>query len=285
MVGDLSPCTDFVRGPDGKWTLHGELVEGDSLKRLTKMGIPPAWTNVVVSVDPASKIQCLGIDKAGRWQYRYSAEHVAEAARNKFNRLKLFAKDIPTIRVGIEDGITSHDDPRAWLLRLEDKTAIRVGSTTDFKAKQKAYGLTTLQKEHLKIDGDKIFLDFIAKEGKQAHYELEDRPLANWLQSRWDKVSDGERLFPDVSANKLNDYLKALAGGRNYSIKDFRTFHGTRIAFDILKEYAGLVLSDAEKKKLIKSVSETVSGFLHNSPAMAKASYIDPMVWDFIGGL
>lgn len=280
---DLSPCRDYVR-KDKAWFLGDQEIAGAELERLQKMRIPPAWTDVVVAKDASLKIQAIGRDAAGRWQYRYSAEHVAQAAREKFDRLKSFANDIPTIRQGMAAAITK-DDPRAWLLHFEDQTAIRVGSEKDFKAKVKAYGLTTLQHEHVKLDGDKILLDFIAKEGKKAHYELVDDGLAGFLKQRLERTKPGEQLFPDVTASTLNKYLKELAGGKDYSIKDFRTFHGTRIAYEELKDYGSVALTDKEKKKLVKDVCTKVSDFLHNTPVMAKNSYIDPMVWDFIGGL
>jgi DNA topoisomerase-1 len=280
---DLNPCKDYVRR-DKAWFLGDKEIAGDELERLNKMRLPPAWTDVVASTDPNSKVQAIGKDAAGRWQYRYSAEHIAQAAREKFDRLKSFANDIPEIRQGMAAAITK-DDPRAWLLHFEDQTAIRVGSEKDFKAKVKAYGLTTLQNEHVTLDGSKIILDFIAKEGKKAHYEFVDDELAGFLKKRLERTTIGEQLFPDVTASTLNKFLKELAGGKDYSIKDFRTFHGTRIAYEELKDYAGVVLNDKEKKKLVKEVCTKVSDFLHNTPAMAKNSYIDPMVWDFIGGI
>ena len=239
---------------------------------------------MIVSANPNAKVQAIGMDAAGRWQYRYSAKHVAEAAQKKFNRLKLFSKDMPDIRKTYEEGILE-SDARAMLLKLEDKTAIRIGSTTDFKAKVKAYGLTTLEKRHVKIVGNRIKLDFIAKEGLPAHYEITDSVLSKWLEGRMDGLAPGDMLFPDVSGARLNKYLKKIAGGKKYTIKDFRTYHGTRIAHEELMKYAGQELTVKERKKIIKEVSTEVSKFLHNTPGMAKKSYIDPMVWEIIGGL
>ena len=284
----LDPCIDITRtidGKDVKWFLRGKQITNEKeLLRLKSMRLPPAWSNVVASADPIKKVQAIGMDKAGRWQYRYSENHIAEAAKKKFNRQKLFSKDIKNIRSGYTKGI-NNNDPRSFLLSLEDQTAIRAGSTTDFKAKKKAYGLTTLQHEHLKINGDKITLDFLAKEGIPAHYELKDKKLAKWLLDRKNKTAVGEMLFPDVPASKLNSYIRELTNGKKYSIKDFRTYHGTRIAYDELKQYGGKSLKKKEKDKIIKKVTEKASKFLANTPVMAKKSYIDPMVWDFIGGL
>jgi DNA topoisomerase I len=281
------PCRDYVRIGDGKkakWFLNGQEVAGDELKKLTDMKIPPAWQQAVVSVDKTKKVQAIGQDRAGRWQYRYSESHIAEAAKKKFNRQKQFSADMPDIRKGIAKDMEK-GDPRAYLLDFENKTAIRVGSDTDFKAKKKAYGLTTLQHEHAKVLGDKISLNFIAKEGIEASYELHDKVLAKWLEKRIKKTKPGEKLFPDVSAKKLNDYLKDIAGGKKYTVKDFRTYHGTRIAHDDLKQYAGQELTKKQKEQIIKDVSEKASKFLANTPVMARKSYINPVVWDFIGGL
>lgn len=279
----LKPDKDYYRIGD-KWYKAGKEVVGEEAEKLAKMRIPPAWDNVLVSSDPAARVQAVGMDKAGRWQARYSAEHTAEAARKKFNRVKNFSRDMPSVRAQYEEAVAA-GDPRAMLLRLEDQTAIRVGSLTDFKAKKKAYGLTTLENRHVAVDGNKITLNFVAKEGKDAVYELHDDVLAQWLRERKAMVGENDRLFYDVDASKLNAYLKELAGGKSYSIKDFRTYHGTRIAFDELKHYAGKTLTTKERKAVVKEVSEKVSQFLSNTPTMARNSYIDPMVWDFIGGL
>jgi len=277
-------CNDFVRA-GGKWFLRGqEVSDAAELARLEGLHLPPAWLQVTVSADRGAKIQAVGLDAAGRWQYRYSAEHVEGTSIKKFNRVKLFSKDIPAIRSSVVHGM-AEGDARAFLLELEDKTAIRAGSMTDFKAKKKAYGLTTLKNEHVAVSGNRVVLDFVAKEGIPAHYELEHPALAAWLSERKATTSAGDFLFPDVPASKLNAYIKVLAGGRDYTIKDFRTYHGTRVAYEELKRISAGVTSAMEKKKAVKQVSEKVSAFLRNTPLMARKAYIDPMVWDVIGGL
>ena len=282
------PCRDYTRegsGKTAKWVLGGEEVKDKKiLKRLNGMRIPPAWDNVVVATDKNLKIQAMGQDKAGRWQYRYSEKHIEKAAKKKFDRIKLFSRAIDKMREKAAKDIAK-GRAEAFLFRMEDKSAIRAGSDTDFRAKKKAYGLTTLQHEHAQVKGDIIILDFVAKEGKDAHYEIADSTLAKWLKKRIAETKEGEKLFPDVTASKLNAYIKSLPGGKKFSIKDFRTYHGTRRAYEILKDYAGKDLSKKEKKELVKKVCVNVSDFLHNTPAMAKNSYIDPTVWEIIGGL
>jgi len=277
------PCTNFVRTPTGRWLLEGMDVPADVAKRLNDLHLPPAWTDVAVATDPEARVVAVGKDKVGKWQYRFSAKHIEESSRKKFARCRLFGEDINSIRRKVEKGVKSKD-PMSLLLRLEDLTAIRAGSTVDTKAVKKAYGLTTLQNEHVIIKGNKAILDFTAKKGVPAHYEVSDRAVVSWLKDRKKATSVGERLFPDISARKMNVYIREISG-KKYSLKDFRTYHGTRIAYEELEQYAGKVYTVAERKKIVNEVSQKVSSFLHNTPAMARSAYIDPMVWDVIGGL
>lgn len=286
MIQIYSPpaaCTDYYQS-NNEWMYKGKKLNEIALLRIKKMGIPPAWKNVIIAANPSKKIQAIGMDIAGRWQYRYSAKHIAQKAQEKFKRSKMFAQDLKKMRIAVNAGMRK-GDARAYLLKLEDLTAIRAGSITDFKAKKKAYGLTTLQHEHLKVSGNKITLQFVAKEGIAQKYVLQDAKLSKWLAERKASTQVGERLFPDVPANKLNTYMQDIAGGKKYTIKDFRTYHGTHIAVSELEKYLGKAYTVKEKKKIVKDVSMIVSKFLHNTPGMAKKSYIDPMVWEMIGGL
>ena len=276
-------CSDYTRDAKGNWFLAGKVIGKDVIEKLNKMRIPSAWRDVVIAINPMDKIQAIGRDSAGRWQYRYSAAHIVRAAQRKFDKIKSFARDLPLIRIQMKYGIAAGDS-RAFLLSLEDKTAIRAGSTADLKAKKKAYGLTTLKSRHVKVEGNKIIFDFTAKGGLPAYYEIEDSVLAKWLRERKTMVGVNENLFSDIPASKMNKYIQEISG-KKYTLKDYRTYHGTRIAREELEQYAGRELTKKEKKDIVKKVSTKVSEFLHNTSAMAKGSYINPMVWNIIGGL
>ena len=276
-------CNDYSRTPTGKWLYQGEEISAEMAKKLNTLAIPPAWKEVVVSKNPLAKLVAIGKDAAGRWQYRYSAEFLAKNSKKKFDRIKLFARDIGVIRRKIIQDINA-GNPLAFLLRLEDITVIRAGSMRDTRAKIKAYGLTTLLNKHVVVKGNKVILNFIAKKGISARYEFTDKVLAPWLAEQKALTKAGKQIFPAMSAADLNKYIRDMSG-KGYSIKDFRTLRATRIARERLKKYAGEVLTIKERKAIIKEVSTEVSGLLHNSPIMARNSYIDPTVWEMIGGL
>jgi len=277
-------CKGYRRTLGGRWVdLNGKNVSPEISKQLDEMNIPPGWKNVAVSSDPLSEIIAVGQDEKGRWKYLYSEEYTDKQKWKKFDRVKLFADDMDSIRDNIEEGILE-GDPKAYLLKLEDMTGIRVGSLTDTKADVQAYGLTTLQSNHVKVEGDKIILDFIAKEGIPAHYEITDPILARFFEDRLAAAAVDSPLFPDVTEKTINKYLKEVSDGKKYTMKDYRTYNATRIAHEELQKYSGKVYTEAERKKIIMEVSTIVSEFLHNGPTMARDNYIDPRVWDIIGG-
>ena len=72
------------------------------LERLQSLAIPPAWTEVAVSRSPGARLQAIGKDKAGRWQYRYGDQAVREREQNKYHRLVAFAHALPHMRKRIE---------------------------------------------------------------------------------------------------------------------------------------------------------------------------------------
>lgn len=289
----MSLCKDYTRQPDGTWLFKDKEVPLKVRKRLDAMHVPSGWSHAVVSANPTSKLQIIGLDTTGKWQYRFGmrvapgdkvelARRVA--SRQKFDRVKLFGQDLEMIRKNIRNGVRTNDT-RAMLLRMEDQTVIRMGKEAKRGVKQ-AYGLTTLRGKHVQIKGNEITLSFIAKKGISAHYKFTDQVLGSWLKKRKTGLSSlKDKMFPDVSPKKLNDYISEVAGGKAYTIKDFRTYHATRLAFEELIGYAEKALSMKEKRKIVKEVCETVSRFLHNTPAMAKSAYIDPMVWEIIGGI
>jgi DNA topoisomerase I-like protein len=84
----------------------------------------------------------------------------------------------------------------------------------------------------------------------------------------------------DVTAADINDYLREVSGG-DYTGKDFRTWHATVLAAVGLAVSEGASGSDAARKRAIARVVREVAGYLGNTPAVARASYIDPRVIEF----
>ena len=85
------------------------------------------------------------------------------------------------------------------------------------------------------------------------------------------------RRWVDVTSDDVNDYVKQATAGE-FSAKDFRTWNGTVLAAVAV---AGEVpKSKTARKRRINDAVKGVAFFLGNTPAVCRASYIDPRVFD-----
>jgi DNA topoisomerase-1 len=68
------------------------------LERLSRLVVPPAWTQVWFACNPKCHIQVHGIDTGGKKQYILSQQWVNHAKYEKFNRMKRFIKDLASFK-------------------------------------------------------------------------------------------------------------------------------------------------------------------------------------------
>jgi DNA topoisomerase I len=95
---------------------------------------------------------------------------------------------------------------------------------------------------------------------------------------------DGRR-WRDVKSEEINDYLRAGTGG-DHTAKDFRTWNATVYAATALAAAGQAPRSTAARSRAKRHAIEEVARQLGNTPAVCKASYIDPRVFDrYDGGL
>lgn len=250
-------------------------------ERIKALKLPPAWTHVHLSEDPKADLQAVGTDAAGRTQYRYSAAHTERAAAEKFARLKEFHAALPDLRTQIAEdmrdrSLSEEERESAVMLHVIDQTAFRPGSDSDTGADKFAYGVTTLEGRHVKVDGDKVRFRFRGKDGVLNAKTITNPALAHEFKDRLTRTGPHEPLFPTATDAHLRDYLHARDG--DFKPKDLRTWHGTNTA---LKTIAKMKAPTTEKefKKAQRVVAKAVAGWLGNTPAVALKSYIDPAVW------
>lgn len=254
----------------------GQAADQRTHERMAELKIPPAWTDVRLNPDESAPLQAIGVDGKGRSQYVYSAEHCARAAAEKFERLGAFSEKVPQLNQGIAHDLTNPDEKTreaAAAMLVIAKTGIRVGSDRETQGAKQAYGATTLQAEHVKIDGDKVHFNFTGKKGVEINQTVVDKDLARELAPR---VERGGRLFKTKDTN-VRDYIKQKIGDE-FKPKDYRTWHGTTTA---MREVASrpAPLNPKDYAKAQREVCRVVAAKLGNTPAVAKESYIDPSVW------
>jgi DNA topoisomerase-1 len=257
----------------------------DTIERIRKIAIPPAWNDVWICPDPNGHLQATGRDTRGRKQYRYHPRYRSRRDRAKFERLIAFAKALPAIRDQVERDLARPGLPRekvvAAVVRLLELTLIRVGND-EYARLNRSFGLTTLRNRHAAVEGTEITFRFRGKSGQHQEVGLRDRRLAAVVRRCRDLP--GQELFQyvgddgvphDIASDDVNDYLAAIATG--ITAKDFRTWAGTVLAYRALRAI-GKGSTDREKQRNIATAIRETADNLGNTPAVARQAYVHPAV-------
>jgi DNA topoisomerase IB len=274
----------------------GTLIKDERLDRVRSLAIPPAWADVWICPWPNGHIQATGVDAAGRRQYRYHDQWRARRDAEKHERVLEIAHQLPDVRDAVVDAITGKGLTRERVLaaavRLLDLGAFRVGSE-QYAEDNGTYGLATLRNEHVRVRGERVFFSYTAKGGIGRELELTDKPTADVVRELlkrpegtgdellgyWvDDPAGTGRVWHDVTSTEINGYLKEISEAE-ITAKDFRTWNATVLMAVTLAE-APPPASKTARKRVIRSAYERVSETLGNTPAVCKASYVDPRVVD-----
>lgn len=258
------------------------------LARIRALAIPPAWTDVWICPRATGHIQATGRDARGRKQYRYHPDWTAHAASNKFDRLPAFARALPRLRDRIEADLNGRGPGRdkvlATAVRLLEITLIRVGNA-QYARQNRSYGLTTLHKRHLDVDGAALTFAFKGKSAVEHRVRVRDRRLATVVRALRElpgqqlfKYRDADGDMRPVTSDDVNAYIRD-AMGEDFSAKDFRTWAGTVSAARALREMEPPV-SVADAKRKITVCVKAVAGLLGNTPTVCRSSYVHPAVFE-----
>jgi len=195
-----------------------------------------------------------------------------------------FGKLLPRLRAQLESDLQirelNQDKVLATVISLMDRTYIRIGNS-NYEKLYGSYGLTTLKDKHVSITGHTIRFAFRGKKGIQHDITLKYKKLARTVEQCRD--IPGKELFQyyDENGNRriiesgmVNEYIKKSTG-KDFSAKDFRTWAGSVHAFETFCSLEE-VSTEAERKKNIVAVLDSVSKKLGNSRAICKKYYVHP---------
>ncbi len=268
------------------------VTDPDTLTRIAELGIPPAWRSVWICSDPRGHLQATGIDAAGRKQYRYHDAWRLRRDAEKFDEMTSFARALPSLRERAQADLAmtrevSRERVLAASVRLLDRGFFRIG-TEQYAVTNESYGLATIRKEHVALepDGTMVF-DYPAKSGQRRVQAVVD-PLVTEIVATLKRRRGGgpellayreRRRWHDLRSPDINLYVKE-ATGADFSAKDFRTWNATVLAAVALS-VSGAATS--KKASITRAVKETAR-YLGNTPAVCRASYIDPRVFDAYQG-
>ena len=147
-----------------------------TIRRLNRMAMPPAYRDVRYSPDPDSHLQAVGIDAAGRLQYRYHADWEKVREHRKAHRLAKLVAALPKIRRNVSAHLSGDQPTREFALsaviELIARTAIRPGNES-YARLNGTRGATTLHKSNVTLEDDTLVLTFKAKGGKAVRKECD----------------------------------------------------------------------------------------------------------------
>lgn len=261
--------------------------DAEGLARIASLAVPPAYTEVFVSPDPDEELQAFGRDARHRLQYRYHPDFVQDNAMRKWRRLRRFAEALPTLRETTAADLHLSGLPRrkvlALLTRLLDRVHFRVGSES-YARQYRSYGLTTLCKRHVRLDGTRVEFSYRGKHGVAQHKTLRDRGIAANIERLLAlrgralfQYEDDDGAVRVVRAQELNAYIRDTIG--RFTAKDFRTWGGTLKAAQYLAE-VGPVESERAAARVLVQCVKAVADELGNTAAVTRGSYICPVIFD-----
>lgn len=247
---------------------------------------------------PKEKVQ-INESKEGNWLMKwddpktgmqltaYSKAFLKKNAQDKWKRIQSVK---PEQIKGIKDKskkLLSNTDAdtaqAAAIVNIISETGLRPGSRKGFN-KTENRGVSTLAKENVKIEGDKVRFEFRGKSYKNNTAEIESPELATYLGQLIKDKKDGDFIF-DVETDKVRDiFQEEISPKKGMKLKDMRTYIATDLGRQILfgDKQSPPPLPDKGIKKAIqdklKACFVQVSNKLNNSPSMAKTSYIHPNV-------
>ena len=273
---------------------HG-VRDDETLARIRSLAIPPAWRDVWICPEARGHLQAVGTDGAGRKQYLYHDAWRARRDRQKFDRVLRLARRLPAMRKVCDRDIASRGLSReralAGAIRLLDLGFFRIGSEA-YTEENGSYGLATLRRNHVRVSGDEVCFDFAAKGGQRRIQTIQDPALARLTGSLLRRKGGGRELLAfregktwrDVRSEDINAYLKDLVE-EEISAKDFRTWHATVLMAALLASQEEGLTSVTSRKRVVSTVVKAVAEALGNTPAVCRASYIDPRVIErFLNG-
>jgi DNA topoisomerase IB len=269
----------------------GARLSGEDVERVKGLVIPPAWQDVWICPWPNGHLQAVGTDDAGRRQYLYhphwrTQRDAAKHARVlEFGRVLSRAREQVILDLGTEG--MSQDRACAVAVRLLDLGYFRIGNDV-YAEENGSFGLTTMQRRHVRRQGDGLLFCFVGTSGVELSVEIDDPATVAAIEvMRRRRAPAEEELLAwkqggrwhDLDSAQVNDYVRR-ATGMDATAKDFRTWHATVIAAASLAASEEPGTTKASRKRAEVAAMKEVAEFLGNTPALARSSYVDPRVVD-----
>jgi DNA topoisomerase IB len=196
-----------------------------------------------------------------------------------------FASALPGLRTATQHDLRrrplNRDRVSAGVVRLIDLGLFRIGGEK-YAELDHHYGATTLEKRHVRVTRDGAMFDYIAKAGMHRTITVKDRLVLPTVRALMNRDNGDEALFcyehddgwHRLHSRDVGNYLASRAGG-HYTAKEFRTWNATVLMAVVLAN-AGPAATARNRQRVIAASVKEVARWLGDTPAVARASYIDP---------
>ncbi|MBD2894348.1 DNA topoisomerase IB [Spirillospora sp. NPDC000708] len=270
-------------GPDGR-----TLADPAERARIRALVIPPAWQDVWICPDADGHIQAMGTDAAGRRQYLYHEAWREQRDREKHDHVLDLAARLPDVRDTLAGHLAGRGYRRERVLsaavRLIDLGFFRIGSE-EYAAENGTFGLATVLREHVTCRRGEVAFEYPAKGSKDRYQSVAEENVCKVVTGLKRREDGSPELLAyrtrngwhDVTASDINAFIREVTGG-DFTAKDFRTWHATVLAAVGLAVSTRAGTGEAARRKAVVRVVKEVAAYLGNTPAVARASYIDPRI-------
>ena len=262
------------------------------IARIRGLGIPPAYEKVWICPAANGHLQATGRDARGRKQYLYHPQWRSVRDAAKFERMLDFGRALSRLRARVERDLAASDLGKqrvsAAIVRLLDTTCMRIGND-EYARSNRSYGLTTLRNRHASVDGETLRLAFRGKSGVLHRVEVTDPRVARLVRTCVDLPGqvlfqhlDADGVARGVGSADVNDYLRE-ATGSDFTAKDFRTWHATVDALELLSRQSAS--NKTEARRLATAALRSVAARLGNTVSICRKAYVHPAVLErFLDG-
>lgn len=227
-------------------------------------------------------------DKSMKKGGEISPEEIEERWNKKKEHIEKLSEAIRSLRNNLTRDIKGDDEKErltALAISVIDKTAERVGNGDS--EQNGHFGVTGFQKNHIKVDGNTVYLNYVGKSGVKHEKQFSDELISAALKNAMNESScnfvfctkDGFRIKPDKINRYLSDY--------GITAKDIRGYSANRWIVDRLNNIEEKDIPETEAKrkrkfnKILKSVAAKVG---HGSGTLKKHYMIPELETTFIQG-
>jgi DNA topoisomerase-1 len=213
------------------------------------------------------------------WLKRDESHWVCADDMAKFDKARKLGENIEKVRTKYTKDLSSSSSETRQLataVYLLDILAVRPGTDKDETKESDTLGLTTLKCNNIKFGEDnKVTFDFAGKSGVQfTKTKKLDATVYKNLKQLCSGKAGSAKIFPDIDATSLNEYLKTLLSG--LTAKVFRTYKaGSILQKELDKHIPGKDDAMHEKKLMFDRANIEVAKALNHKNMTSNDDKVD----------